>query len=559
MKRLVAGGLSVIAVAVTALVVWRVVRQPADEVRLTGTVSANEVLVTAEVAGRILELKANEGDRVSRGQVVAVLATEKIEGQIQSKRAAVERITARLEEERERIRLETERVESQIDAATATLRAMEKERVMVRAELDKARADLARARDISKQGLIARQELDRQATLVDATEAKWKSAENKVKTARAEVERERAGERKVRVMQQELQQTAAQAAQARYELERITVRLGPSELTSPVAGVVTAEQAREGELVSAGAPVMAIADPTDVWVEAEADDELARRLVVGQPVRVVLASGEEVDGKVSFISPKAESTFGVKVALLNPEGGARPGTTASIIVPGPGGIAPPDSTVPLPEATPRKASLDEEPGPGTEALPPAVTGPNVAEPTEDRASSKPAEGNPTTEEENHPEDTTSKPIESEPRQTRTDSPEPSAPNDGAPPPPVIEPEATAPEVQEPLEAMPPGPEVEPTPAEPTPTVEELLESIDMEDPTEEELQELEASLLREAGAANPPEFLLEGISVAGGRPVAVINGVRVFEGDMVSGARVILIMGGMVQLAFEGRTITLRF
>jgi multidrug efflux pump subunit AcrA (membrane-fusion protein) len=433
------------------------------------------------------------------------------------------------------------------------LRAAEKERVMLGAELDQARTALARDRELGRQGLIPRQQLDSQASLVASTETKWKSAEAKVKAAQAELGKERAGERKVRVMQQELQQTAAQASQARYELEQITVELGPSEVKAPLSGVVTSRKAQEGDVVSEGAHLMTIVDAANAWVQAEVDETVARRLVVGQPLRVVLASGEEFDGKVSFISPVTESAFGVKVALSSAEGAARPGMTASVLIPVPGGLAEPISTVPLPAGAPKEASIEKEP-----AASPDAPSPDATEREENVASSRPDDAAPT-EGEEQPAETAPTPLESKPPQSRTKAPLPSEPDEGASPPPIAEQAATTPDVPPPPIEAPPLERVEPTPVEPAPTVEELLESIDMEDPTEEELQQLEASMLREAAGVDPPEFLLEGISVAEGRPVAVINGARVFEGDTVSGARVILIVGGMVQLAFEGRTITLRF
>ena len=126
--------------------------------------------------------------------------------------------------------------------------------------------------------------------------------------------------------------------------------------------------------------------------------------------------------------------------------------------------------------------------------------------------------------------------------------------------------------------------------EPVPSLEELLETIDMEDPSDADLALLEAALgagptAAESGAvrgpdsgrersrtarpapppapsespSEPPLLRLEGISLAEGKPVAVINGVRLFEGDSVSGVRVVRIREDSVVLDHGGRSITLRF
>jgi multidrug resistance efflux pump len=597
MKRLLVGGLTV-AVTALAIFVWRG-RGNAPEVRFTGVISGSETPVVAELGGRVVALRASVGERVSKDQVVAVLATGEGDARVPKKRSAAEQITARLEEERERIRIETERVESRIDEATAKLRGLEKEQALARADVDLARSELARVKEIFGQGLIPRQQVNQQEALVAASESKLKSAEDKVRAARADVERERAGERKVRVMQQELQQTAAQAAQARYELEQVTMTLDGTDLRAPVAGIVAAHKAREGDFVSPGAAVMSILDPTDVWVRTEVEDALSRRLVKGQPLRVILASGQEVDGKVIFLSPGAGGKVEIKVALVNPDAGIQPGMTASVVVPeSPGGLAAQEPVVPraadaeketsptetiaepgadAPPAGAAPAASDEKPAIAkpapvvatdeTKQAAPAPSKPSGPGPRPSRASapepvlpdksggaraasnkspaiSKPASDTATDETKQAPL-TPSNPRSPEPRQAGAGAPRPSGPNGGAPSPSSREPAAPIPERSEPSQA-------------PAPTVEELLESIDLENPTEEELRQLEALMLHEA-AAGAPEFVLEGISVAEGRPVAVINGARVFEGDSVDGARVILIMGATVQLAFEGRTITLQF
>ena len=62
-----------------------------------------------------------------------------------------------------------------------------------------------------------------------------------------------------------------------------------------------------------------------------------------------------------------------------------------------------------------------------------------------------------------------------------------------------------------------------------------------------------------SGPADPPtgEFSLQGTSVIDGRPVAVINDIRVFVGDWIGGARVIEITDREVRLDVDGTIVTL--
>jgi hypothetical protein len=56
-----------------------------------------------------------------------------------------------------------------------------------------------------------------------------------------------------------------------------------------------------------------------------------------------------------------------------------------------------------------------------------------------------------------------------------------------------------------------------------------------------------------------PELVLQGTSVIEGKPVAVVNDQRWFEGDTIEGARVARISDRLVELEFEGKRFVLKF
>ena len=55
-----------------------------------------------------------------------------------------------------------------------------------------------------------------------------------------------------------------------------------------------------------------------------------------------------------------------------------------------------------------------------------------------------------------------------------------------------------------------------------------------------------------------PPLVLQGTSVIDGVPVAVVNYQRLFEGDVIEGARVVKILDRAVELEFKGTRFTLR-
>jgi hypothetical protein len=58
--------------------------------------------------------------------------------------------------------------------------------------------------------------------------------------------------------------------------------------------------------------------------------------------------------------------------------------------------------------------------------------------------------------------------------------------------------------------------------------------------------------------ADLPPLALQGTSVIDGKPVAVVNYQRVFEGDIIEGARVLKIFDRAVELEFQGNRFTIR-
>ncbi|QID19351.1 efflux RND transporter periplasmic adaptor subunit [Nitrogeniibacter mangrovi] len=103
-----------------------------------------------------------------------------------------------------------------------------------------------------------------------------------------------------------LQATRAAAAQARALASERTQALklagitpgklgGPLTLSSPIDGVVLAQNAEVGERVSSTAPIYRIAQLSPLWLEIQAPLTLARAVREGMAVRI---AGTEVSGKV---------------------------------------------------------------------------------------------------------------------------------------------------------------------------------------------------------------------------------------------------------------------
>jgi HlyD family secretion protein len=111
--------------------------------------------------------------------------------------------------------------------------------------------------------------------------------------------------RQVAVLDVEAQQRAVQNAQRAVDLAR--ARLASTELTAPLSGLIVSVDKRVGDQVQAFEAVGAIADPTELQIEATVPESDVISVGLGQPASVVLDGfpNQRYSGKVKEISAKA--------------------------------------------------------------------------------------------------------------------------------------------------------------------------------------------------------------------------------------------------------------
>ena len=73
------------------------------------------------------------------------------------------------------------------------------------------------------------------------------------------------------------------------------------------------------------------------------------------------------------------------------------------------------------------------------------------------------------------------------------------------------------------------------------------------------LEPQENPVIVEADLTGLPNLVLQGTATVEDRHVAIVNYQRVFEGDIIEGARVVKILDRAIELEFSGRRYTLRF
>jgi Cu(I)/Ag(I) efflux system membrane fusion protein len=109
------------------------------------------------------------------------------------------------------------------------------------------------------------------------------------------------------------------------------------QLRSPISGLVLARNVREGSYVQPAEDLYRIADLSVVWLQAKVYQYELPHIEVGQPVRVILPAGPDVEirGKVSFVEPvlqEAARTVNVRVELDNAKNLFKPGMYADLVI-----------------------------------------------------------------------------------------------------------------------------------------------------------------------------------------------------------------------------------
>jgi HlyD family secretion protein len=273
-------------------------RKAADAgLRASGYVEATEVRVAPEVGGRVLSLAVEEGDRVNAGAAIATLDTTDTE-------LAIKRVEAERSQAVAQLRLlqagarpeEIRQAGAQAESARADIAAAE-------AELQAASADLSRFEVLLAKNAGSRKQRDDAVTRRDVAAARVEAAKERSRAASEGVARLRAGARREEIA----------AAQARVEtvdaqLASMRKTLVDARLTAPVTGIVTSRLVDPGELVAARTPVVVITDLDRAWANVYVDEPVVPRLALGQPITLVTDAGQRLEGKITFISPKAEFT-----------------------------------------------------------------------------------------------------------------------------------------------------------------------------------------------------------------------------------------------------------
>jgi HlyD family secretion protein len=332
---------------VGSLIWYFVTTRRSSDLQLIGTVDANEVVVSSKIPGRIQTLTVEEGQDVKAGELIAEIESQDLEAALQAAQATAASDRWKLSEARETERQNEGETSSAAVSAEAQVRAAQATLAQAEANLDHQKADTSRTVALAQQGIMSAQARDEAETSLQAAEAAVNTAKGNLASAEASLKQARAHELLTQVSARSVDETRDTEANARALADEAKVEESYAKVVAPVSGKVDVWAARQGEVVTAGEAIVTIMDLSQTWVYAPLPETQADSVQLGDMLRVVMPSGDTLEGKV--IAKAAEGDFAtqrdvnsmkrdiktIQLKLLIPNPGERfvPGMTAEVYVP----------------------------------------------------------------------------------------------------------------------------------------------------------------------------------------------------------------------------------
>jgi HlyD family secretion protein len=300
---------------------------PVKSQNLTVQIQANGMVqairtnnLSPDEPGRIAELKIEESDRVTEGQVIARMESDRIQAQVNQYQAALQKAKANLAQVKAGNRPEV------IAAAQARVTTAQANVAVAQAKLKRTQSEKQRNQLLVDRGAIsvnafeefASQEAEAQANL-------------EAQLAQLTEQQQNLAETKQGSRIEEIAQAEAEVVEAQAQLVSVQIQLNKTTVRAPFSGIITRRYAETGDYVDSttaasdteGATSTSIAElVSGLEIEAKIPEASIAQIKLGQTVNIQVDaySNETFKGKVRLIAPRAVkdnnvTSFRVKVAL----------------------------------------------------------------------------------------------------------------------------------------------------------------------------------------------------------------------------------------------------
>ncbi|MBF8756022.1 HlyD family secretion protein [Pseudomonas guariconensis] len=252
--------------------------------------------ISSQLGARIDNVLVADNQHVSKGELLVHLELADFELAVERARAAL----ATREAEREQAQSRLTQQGSLIVAGQAQVAANQ-------ATFDRSQLDLNRAQALRKPGFVSEER-------VTTLSAESHVARSQVDKAQADLQSQR---QQVNALSADLKRLDAQIANARTDLAQAELNLSRCEIRAPISGTIGQRNARNGQVVQAGAYLLSIVPDEDIWVQANFKETQIGRMRPGQRAELVFDSYPDtpIEGQVDSLF----AASGAQFSLLPPD------------------------------------------------------------------------------------------------------------------------------------------------------------------------------------------------------------------------------------------------
>jgi multidrug efflux pump subunit AcrA (membrane-fusion protein) len=280
-----------------------------DVIQVPGTIEAFEIAdLQAKVTGYIQKLNVDIGDRVSAGQVLAVIDVPELQDELAQAQAQQAQTGAALE-----------RAKASQAAAQETLTVAKRQLAPLEAIARLKEQTFMRVSALAKDQASSDQDLDDAAGARDASAAEVETARARIGQAQAEVTVAEAG----------VKLADSQIAAAKAQVQKVTTLIGYTRIVAPYDGIVSRRLVNRGALVQpslakAGDAIFTVQHLATVRVFADIPEADVAKVRPGMPAIVTPYGlpGQTFRGQVTRTASSidvATRTLRVEIDLPNPD------------------------------------------------------------------------------------------------------------------------------------------------------------------------------------------------------------------------------------------------
>jgi HlyD family secretion protein len=298
-----------------------------DEFIYSGTAEADVINVTSETSGKIGEIKVKEGNKIKAGDLVAVIASDESEVNLQSSEISIKNAENELGKIQDGNRVEEIKAQQAlVEQAQAVVKQGESTVESSKNNLDSAKTNYDYKKKLYDDTVTLYNSGSESSYKVDAAKNDLDNAANVLNNAKNTLDGSQAqlnnykaqlngASEKLNLLVNgatERDKNSAQynldETQKSYELSKI--QLDKNNLVAAVDSTVQTINFKKGEYVTPGSAVATLIDTKNVWVKIYVPESMLPNIKLDKNVTLKsdFIKNKTMKGKITYISPEAEFT-----------------------------------------------------------------------------------------------------------------------------------------------------------------------------------------------------------------------------------------------------------